>query len=252
MKTAWIVNGVVMVAVLLGLGLGTRSMVASAAWRLEHPDEAGTVKTAAPVLTSAEMAYCTPELKGILRTVLTKCGLIGGGRKGCQPKELRNAAAINDKEFNALFAPLAKRGGVILFDPTKSELDQGAKDLIDKLWRDQRGASWFFVVARASPDGKTEENERYSHERANSVLFYLEDKFKDPDIEKKVGLLWLGEEYAQLGTDFCDWERSRPEVECHREAEFAGMSKREAAKAMLEQNKAMNRSAVISWIDCRL
>ncbi|MBM4395139.1 MAG: hypothetical protein FJ087_05570 [Deltaproteobacteria bacterium] len=252
MKTAWIVNGVVMVAMVLGLWLGTKGMVGAAVHRLDHPDEAGVARAAAPVLTQAEQAYCTEGLKTVLRNVLTKCGLIGGGRKGCQPKELRNAAQIDDREFNALFAPLAKRGGVILFDPTKSELDAGSKAMIDKLWADQRGASWFFVVARASPDGKTEENEKYSHERANSVLFHLEDRFKDPDIEKKVGLLWLGEEFAQLGTDFCDWDRSRPDVACHRESEFAGMPKREAAKALAQQNKDMNRSAVISWIDCRL
>ena len=250
MKTAWIINGVLMAVLVLGLALGPRAMVAQAAFRLDHPDTAA--RTQAQVMTGAEAGYCNENLKSVLRNVLTKCGLIGGGRKGCQPKELRNAASIDDKEFNALFAPLASRGGLILFDAASSELDAGAKALLDKLWTDQRGASWFFVVARASPDGKAQDNERYSHERANSALFYLQDRFKDPDIEKKVGLLWLGEEYAQLGTDFCDWTRSRPDVECHRESEFAGMSKREAAKAMAEQNKALNRSAVVSWIDCRL
>jgi outer membrane protein OmpA-like peptidoglycan-associated protein len=252
MKIAWIINGVVMVVLIAGISLTTSGWIGAAAHRLETGEAEGP-KKAAVVMANAEMDYCTDSLKTVLRRVLTNCGLIGGGRKGCQPKELRNAAAIDDKDFNALFSPLAKRGGVVMFDPKKTELDAGSRAIIDRLWADQRGASYFFVVARASPDGPTDENERLSHERANSVLFYLQDKYKDPDIEKKVGMLWLGEEYAQLGTDFCEWNRSRPEVPCKSEKEFADIANpKERAKALNQQNKDINRSAVLSWIDCRL
>ena len=65
------------------------------------------------------------------------------------------------------------------------------------------------------------------------MLFDVSDKFKDkdPDIDKEVGLLWLGSEFAQLGKDYCDWNVSRP-GKCSAEA--------------------INRSAFISWVDCQL
>jgi len=184
------------------------------------------------VASKAEVEYCTADLKTVLKRVLQSCGLIAGGRRGCQPEEVKNIAQITDEDFNALFKPLSKRGGLILFDIGKDELDEEAKKLIEDLWADRRGASYFFIVARASTDGPAVKNRALSHRRANSVLFHLQQTFKDPDIEKQVGLLWLGEEFAQLGKDFCEWKRNRPDVPCKEEY--------------------INRSAVISWIDCRL
>ncbi|NOZ02047.1 MAG: hypothetical protein GXP54_09190 [Deltaproteobacteria bacterium] len=230
MKHAWILNLVLMAALVTTLSLNASHMVASAAHRLE----VGSADASeAPVIaSSSDLPYCTATFKAVLRRVLTSCGLIGGGRRGCQPSEVRNVAQINDQDFNALFHPLSKRGGVVLFDVGSEDLDQDAKRLIEDLWSDRRGAGYFFVVARASPDGPTEKNRILSHKRANSVLFFLQDRFQDPDIEKKVGLLWLGEEYAQLGTDFCRWRTSRSGSDCTQDD--------------------INRSTIVSWIDCRL
>ena len=50
--------------------------------------------------------------------------------------------------------------------------------------------------------------------------------------EREVGLLWLGEEFAQLDEEFCRWNRSRSAAPC--------------------SGAALNRSAFIAWIDCRL
>ena len=47
-----------------------------------------------------------------------------------------------------------------------------------------------------------------------------------------MGLLWLGEEYAQLDTEFCEWQRSGATEVC--------------------DAKDINRGAFIAWIDCRL
>lgn len=233
MKTAWIANGLIMVALLAGTSLTTRNMVAAAGQRLEQgPAPEAAAKTAPLLASAAEVDYCSDNLKTVLRRVLTNCGLIGGGRRGCQPHELRNVAQISDTDFNALFKPLAKRGAVVLFDRGKEELDPTARAMLEKMWADQRGASYFFVVARASADGSTERNRELSHKRANSILFALQDRFKDPELEQKLGLMWLGEEYAQLDTEFCQWASSRPDQECKEEV--------------------LNRSAIISWIDCRL
>jgi hypothetical protein len=49
---------------------------------------------------------------------------------------------------------------------------------------------------------------------------------------KKVGLLWLGEEFAQLNQDFCTWNRSRAGQDC--------------------SDKDINRSAFVAWIDCAI
>ncbi len=232
-RYAWVVHVMVMAVAFAGVGLSTRSLVGSAVERLETGAQSPPPAEKAPLVAStAEDAYCTADLKAVLRRVLTSCGLIGGGRRGCQPDEVRNVAQISDADFNALFRPLSRRGGVVLFDVGKEELDEGAKALIDDLWADRRGASYFFVVARASTDGPTVKNRVLSHKRANSVLFYLQERFKDPDIEKQVGLMWLGEEFAQLGREFCDWRNSRPASPCREEV--------------------INRSAILSWIDCRL
>jgi hypothetical protein len=50
-----------------------------------------------------------------------------------------------------------------------------------------------------------------------------------------VGLLWLGEEFAQLDPSFCNWRRS------------AGEGDEGSCSA-----EDVNRSAFITWIDCTL
>jgi outer membrane protein OmpA-like peptidoglycan-associated protein len=232
MKLSWVLNAVVMAALLAGLTFGTKGAVTAAAERLASGLTEEQAAAKPPVASLSEVGYCTEQLKGVLRRVLTECGLIGGGRRGCQPGEVRNVAQINDEDFNTLFKPLDKRAGVVLFDKAKEDLDDGGKAMIDKLWADRRGASYFFIVARASTDGSTELNRALSHKRANSVFFQIADRFKDPDLEKTVGLMWLGEEYAQLGKEFCTWQSSRPDQECTEEV--------------------LNRSTILSWIDCRL
>ena len=60
----------------------------------------------------------------------------------------------------------------------------------------------------------------------------LQNSLHDPDLDKQVGLLWLGNEFAQLSKDWCDWPNSRAGKKCDPEA--------------------INRSAFVSWVDCRL
>lgn len=176
--------------------------------------------------------YCTPQLKAIIRRVAGACGLIeGGGGRGCQPMEAKKVAALSGDDFNALFKPLSKRAHIIQFDASKTELDPDAASTIEKAWSDQRGASFFFVVSRASTDGSSEMNETLSRDRAKGVLEHLQAKFKDEDLKNQVGLLWLGEQYAQLGDEFCSWNRSRTS-EC----------------TAVE----INRSAFVAWIDCAI
>ncbi len=176
--------------------------------------------------------YCTPQLKAIIRRVAGACGLIeGGGGRGCQPMEAKKVAALSGDDFNALFKPLSKRAHIIQFDASKAELDADGAAAIEKAWSDQRGASFFFVVSRASTDGAAEMNETLSRDRAKGVLTHLQEKFKDDDLKNQVGLLWLGEQYAQLGDEFCSWNRSRT-GEC----------------TPIE----INRSAFVAWIDCAI
>src|SRR5262245_66690058 len=122
------------------------------------------------------------------------------------------------------------RGGIVQFDVDKAELDPADLQLVDQVFADQRGASYFFVVSRSSPEGSVEHNRELSRGRADAVMNHLRQAFKDPDLEKEVGLLWLGEEFAQLDPQFCDWRRS-------------------SAACTPEE---INRSAFIAWIDCQL
>jgi len=184
------------------------------------------------VASMTEDTYCTVELKGIVRRVAGACGLLDGASgRGCQPSKARSLVQLTGADFNALFLPLSKRARIVQFDADQVALDDGARATVEAAWSDQRGASFFFVVARASPDGKTEHNEKLSRGRAESVLQHLQARFDDPDIRKEVGLLWLGEEYAQLDAGFCGWSRSR-ESEC--------------------TDKEINRSAFVAWIDCAI
>lgn len=215
----------------VGAALAVRSWTSSAAERLITP-EAPKPKVA--IADQSEVAYCTPQFKQVLERVLHACGLSEGqgDRRGCKPADVKNFASIDDDDFNALFTPLKDRGGVVMFDEGHHELDDRAKQLLEERWFARKGARYFFVVARASKTGTQAKNRALSHRRANSVMFHLKQLDDDPDLEKKVGLLWLGNEFAQLNQGYCSWPNSRPEEKCGEEP--------------------INRSAFVSWVDCRL
>ncbi len=207
--------------------------VGAADSRLHEAAQAGNPTGDVAKAAAANEAYCTPELKQILRRVLQSCGLLGqGGGRGCQPLQAKQVATMSGNDFNALFRPMKDRGGIVQFDLNSSSLDEMGRQLTEQIFADQRGASYFFVVSRASPEGSVIHNRDLSQQRAESVLTHLQTKFQDPDLNKEVGLLWLGEEFAQLEREFCLWKRSRPDETC--------------------EAKALNRSAFVAWIDCRL
>jgi len=215
---------------LLAATLGVKIWVGSATERLEHPAE---TKAKVAIADQAEVAYCTPRFKEVLERVLHSCGLAQDEtRRGCKPADVKTFASISDADFNELFTPLKDRGAVILFDEGMQDLDEGAKKLLEDKWFQRKGARYFFVVARASKSGNQAKNRALSHRRANSVMFDLTSVANDPEIDKKVGLLWLGNEFAQLSKDYCGWPNSRQSEKCDEEA--------------------INRSAFVSWVDCRL
>jgi len=209
--------------------ISVRMWVSSATDRLEHPGD----KPKVAIADQAEVAYCTPRFKEVLERVLHSCGLAQDEtRRGCKPADVKTFASISDSDFNELFTPLKDRGAVILFDEGMQDLDDGAKKLLEDKWFERKGARYFFVVARASKSGNQAKNNALSHRRANSVMYHLTSIANDPEIDKKVGLLWLGNEFAQLSKDYCSWPTSRPNEKCDEEA--------------------INRSAFVSWVDCRL
>jgi outer membrane protein OmpA-like peptidoglycan-associated protein len=229
-RRAALIGGGVGVAMVFAATVSVGSVVRGARARLEDP-QAATSNVA--VADDAEVAYCTPAFKVVLQRVLNACGLVGADqRRGCQPADVKTFASIGDDDFNALFAPLKDRGAVLLFDENSDALDEGAKKLLEERWQDRKGARYFFVVARASKDGTAEGNRALSHKRANSVMLHLKETTEDPDLDKQVGILWLGSEFAQLSKSYCDWPNSRADKRCTPEA--------------------INRSAFVSWVDCRL
>jgi outer membrane protein OmpA-like peptidoglycan-associated protein len=214
-----------------GLSTWVYASVHAAGERIVHPDAPAEEKVA--VADNSEVAYCTPAFKTVLQRVLNSCGLVGSeSRRGCQPADVKTFASISDEDFNALFTPLKDRGAVILFDEGKDDLDEAGKKMLEERWQDRKGARYFFVVARASKTGTPDANRALSHRRANSVMLDLQNAFHDPDLDKQVGLLWLGNEFAQLSKDYCDWPVSRVKEKCSAEM--------------------INRSAFVSWVDCRL
>ena len=215
------------------LGLLSALVVACVVAASQRLNEASGKASQVAVASSADEGYCSGPLKLILRRVLTSCGLMSSsGGRGCQPLEAKNVAAMSSGDFNALFIPLKERVAIIQFEQDSDQLDQAALQLLEKTFSDQRGASYFLVVSRASPEGSVEHNRDLSQRRGAVVLDHLRSRFSDPDLDKEVGLLWLGEEFAQLDQDFCSWTRSHPEAPC--------------------SAKELNRSAFIAWIDCQL
>ena len=222
-------RGIVGAPALLIPAFMVSSWLGAAETRLNTTDH--TPKEEVAIASVSEDSYCTPKLKSIVRRVATACGLVGATGRGCQPMQAQQVAQLSDEEFNALFLPLGKKARIIQYDADEVALDVAGKQLVENVWAEQGGASFFFVVARASPDGKTEHNEKLSAGRAKSVLDHLENRFNDPDLKKQVGLLWLGEGFAQLDESFCSWRRSRND-EC--------------------TSKEINRSAFDAWIDCAI
>jgi outer membrane protein OmpA-like peptidoglycan-associated protein len=207
-------------------------VVTSARAAQSRLDASGGAAREVATASMTEDAYCTPELKAIVRRVAGACGLLeGGGGRGCQPLQARKVAALSGNDFNAIFAPLSNRAHILQFDATRTELDPAARALVEKAWSDQRGGSFFFVVSRASTDGDETYNEALSRDRAKAVLDHLDRTFHDEDLKRQVGLLWLGEEFAQLPAELCRWDRSR-----------AGACNR----------ADINRSAFVAWIDCAI
>lgn len=205
----------------------------SARLRLEGI-ESGDVEQA-PVATASvsHEGYCSTQLRQVLRRVLQSCGLLSGGQvRGCQPLEAKKVATLAGDDFNSIFLPLEKRAAIIQFDQSSARLDDDAISLLDQTFADQKGASYFFVVSRASPEGSVVYNRKLSRSRAESVMSHLRETFQDPDLDQEVGLLWLGEEYAQLEPDFCEWSRSKDDSRC--------------------SPAHINRSAFVAWVDCRL
>ncbi len=229
-----VVAGVVLAICALLSPVLVSGWVGSAKDRLAEAEAAAEVSDAprVAVAAAADVGYCTPALKKILRRVLQSCGLLGGEGRGCRPLEAKSVAALSGDDFNALFLPLAERAGILQFDMAGSELDAADAALLDRIFADQKGASYFFVVSRSSPEGGVAFNQELSQKRGEAVLQHLRETFDDPDLDRELGLLWLGEEFAQLDTGFCDWQRSGAEDQC--------------------TSKDINRSAFVAWIDCRL
>ncbi len=218
-------------AVVLALAGLVASATSSAGKRLLAPQAEDAPQVA--IADQAEVGYCTPQFKEVLKRVLHACGLEGGSnRRGCKPSDVKSFASISDDDFNALFKPLKERGAVLLFDNGVDELDDQAKQLLEDRFLDRKGARYFFAVARASKVGSQAKNRALSHRRANSVKFHVQSVLPDPDLDKKFGQLWLGDEFAQLSKEFCSWPNSRPNDKCDAEA--------------------VNRSVFVSWVDCRL
>jgi outer membrane protein OmpA-like peptidoglycan-associated protein len=209
--------------------------VSSAEQRLATVESelAGAETPEVAVAAAANAEYCNANLKKVLRRVLLSCGLSDNANaRGCQPVDAKNVATMAGEDFNALFLPLSDRASIIQFEKNAAELEPEDLELLDATFADQRGASWFFVVARSSPEGQVEHNRELSQARAEAVMGHLRAKFDDPDLDKEVGLLWLGEEFAQLDQGFCDWRRSGDANQC--------------------EPDHINRSAFVAWIDCRL
>src|SRR5688572_22083601 len=75
---------------------------AAAGRLLDAKDEASEV----PLATAADDAYCTTQLRQVVRRVAGACGLLESGARGCKPADAKSVASLTGDDFNALFKPL--------------------------------------------------------------------------------------------------------------------------------------------------
>ena len=66
--------------------------------------------------------------------------------------DAKNVATMSGDDFNALFTPMLGRGGIVQFDKGSEVLEAVDRALVERIYSERRGASYFFVVARASPE----------------------------------------------------------------------------------------------------
>ena len=220
-------------ALLIPTGL-VLTWVGSAADRLAQGEAMPSTAPKVAVAAAADEAYCTPQLKLVLRRVLKSCGLLESGEvRGCQPTDAKQVATLAGGDFNALFMPMAKRAGVVEFEQNACAARPG-RPSADRQTVQRSTRRQLLLRRRACLTGRlrSSTNRELSKQRANAVMNYLREKYKDPDLDHEVGLLWLGEEFAQLDQRFCEWQRSGSASSC--------------------TSENLNRSAFISWIDCQL
>jgi hypothetical protein len=162
------------------------------------------------------------------------CGLASAsGGRGCQPMDAKSVAALSGADFNALFNPLAEpRRHPAVRPGLRRRSTRATRRLLEQAVR--RSARRVVVLRRLAllARGRVKLQPQLSQRRGDAVLSHLRSKFNDPDLDKEVGLLWLGEEFAQLDKDFCTWKRSGDPASC--------------------TGSELNRSAFVAWIDCRL
>ena len=144
----------------------------------------------------------------VLQRVLNSCGLVGSeSRRGCQPADVKTFASISDEDFNALFTPLKDRGAVIMFDEGKDDLDDDAKKLLEEKWHDRTRRSLLLRRrARVARPARRTRTARCRTAAPTASCSTSQNSLHDPDLDKQVGLLWLGNEFAQLSKDYCDWQ----------------------------------------------
>lgn len=195
--------------------------------------EAESANLAVAIAARSDEGYCAGDLRKVLRRLLQSCGLVEGGKvRGCQPAEARGLATLSGADFNQLIVPMRERAAIVQFDGGSAELGLDDRVLLDRVYADRRGGSYFLVVARASPDGDQIANRALSEGRGQAVLEHLRLRFPTAQLDEEVALMWLGEEFAQLDDTFCAWTRSGDETQC--------------------DTLALNRSAFVTWVDCRL
>jgi hypothetical protein len=221
---------VLLLVAVAGVGISVSSWTRAAAVRLaETQGKAPEVATA----SASDMGYCSGDLKVILKRVLTSCGLVAGGSsRGCQPLQARQVASMSGGDFNALFAPLAERAAIIQFDKDSADIDAAAAELLEKTFSDRRGASYFSWCRAHRPRARPSTTAISAIAAAVPCSTTSGPSSKIPTSNKRSGCLWLGEEFAQLDQQFCQWKRSRTGDACG--------------------TAELNRSSFIAWIDCRL
>src|SRR3954463_378587 len=69
-----------------------------------------------PIASAAEDAYCTIQLKQVVRRVAGACGLLENGARGGKPADAKGVASLPGADFNSLLKPLQQRAHIIQFD----------------------------------------------------------------------------------------------------------------------------------------
>jgi hypothetical protein len=209
--------------------------VSAASKRLAEPARKDPALQAA-VADHTEAPYCTPQFKEVLQRVINACGPRRPGVPSRLPARRRQDPGQHQRRrFQRPVHAAGPAGGDPALRRRLREAGRGREEAAGGALGGPARRS-LFLRRRPGVEERHRGDEPGAVPQAGELGAVLPAgalQGARPGAGQEDRLLWLGKEFAQLTKSYCaDWAHSHTGKPCNEEA--------------------INRSAFISWVDCRL